>query len=497
MSAQTPPMFIEERLFIGGKLRAATGGGTFTNLNPATEEVLGVAANGTAADMDEAIAAARSAFDAGRWSSDPAFRARCLRQLHGALKSHAAGIRETIRAEVGAVELSLASAMFDMAIGVLPYSAHLAETFRWETELPSAAEWGMPSKRTLIREPAGVAACITPWNVPMQVNLAKIGPALAAGCTVVLKPAPDTPWSGALLGRLVAEETDIPAGVFNVVNTSDNAVAQQLAEDPRIDVISFTGSTQVGRLLMGLGAKTIKRVFLELGGKSAYIVCDDANLDANAFMCGFQATTQAGQGCSINTRLLVQRSVYPQMVEKVTAFYKNLKYGDPRDPQNHMGPLINAKQRERVLAYIEKGKAEGARLLVGGGRPAHLPKGYYVEPTLFADVDPKSTIAQEEIFGPVLCMMPFDSDEEAIEIANGTIFGLAGTVASSNLERARRIARRIRSGVMNVNGGIYYNPAVPFGGFKQSGVGREMGELGLEEYTEVKVLCEDLPKGAA
>lgn len=492
MPSPRPSMMIEERLFIAGKLRPATGGATFQNLNPATEEILGVAANGTAADMDEAIGAARAAFDAGRWSADPALRARCLRQLHAALKNHAAEIRETLRAEVGACEISLASAMFDMALGILPYSAHLAETFRWETDLGPASEWGMPSRRTLIREPAGVAACITPWNVPMQVNLAKVGPALAAGCTVVLKPAPDTPWSGALLGRLVAEETDIPAGVFNVVNTADNRVAQMLAEDPRVDVISFTGSTQVGRLLMSLGAQTIKRVFLELGGKSAYIVCDDANLDANAFMCGFQATVQAGQGCSINTRLLVQRSVYPQMVEKVTAFYRNIKFGDPADPKTHMGPVINAKQRDRILAYIEKGKAEGARLLVGGGRPAHLPKGYFVEPTLFADVDPRSTIATEEIFGPVLCMMPFDTDEEAIEIANSTIYGLAGTVASTDLERARRIARRIRSGVMNVNGGIYYNPAVPFGGFKQSGVGREMGELGLEEYTEVKVLCEDL-----
>ncbi len=201
---------------------------------------------------------------------------------------------------------------------------------------------------------------------------------------------------------------------------------------------------------------------------------------------------QAGQGCSINTRLLVQRPVYDQMVEKVEAFYRTIKYGDPADPANTMGPLINARQRDRVLGYIEKGKAEGARLLVGGGRPAHLPKGFFVEPTVFVDVDPSSTIAMEEIFGPVLCMMPFDTDDEAVEIANNTIYGLAGTVASQDLERARGIARRVRSGVINVNGGIYYNPSVPFGGFKQSGVGREMGELGLEEYTEVKVLCEDL-----
>jgi aldehyde dehydrogenase (NAD+) len=492
MAGADETLWVEERLYVGGELRPASGGRTFENINPASEEVIGVAADGTAADMTEAIGAAREAFDRGEWSGDPALRARCLRQLHAALEKHSSEIRATLRAEVGACEVSLGSAMFDMALGILPYSAHLAETFEWERDLGTAGEWGMPSKRTLIREPAGVAACITPWNVPMQVNLAKVGPALAAGCTVVLKPAPDTPWSGALLGRLVAEETDIPPGVFNVVTTADNSVAQILAEDPRVDVISFTGSTEIGRLLMSLGAKTIKRVFLELGGKSSYIVCDDANLDSNAFMCGFQATMQSGQGCSINTRLLVQRSVYDEMVEKVAAYYRTVKFGDPADPTNHMGPLINAKQRDRVLAYIEKGKAEGARLLVGGGRPAHLPKGYYVEPTVFVDVDPQSTIAMEEIFGPVLCMIPFDTDDEAIEIANNTIYGLAGTVASQDVERARGIARRIRSGVMNVNGGIYYNPAVPFGGFKQSGVGREMGELGFEEYTEAKVLCEDL-----
>jgi aldehyde dehydrogenase (NAD+) len=382
--------------------------------------------------------------------------------------------------------------MFDMAVRILPYAAHLAETFEWETELGTGEEWGMPSRRKLIREPAGVAACITPWNVPMQVNLAKVGPALAAGCTVVLKPAPDTPWSGLLLGRLVAEETDIPPGVFNVVTTSDNRVAQLLAEDPRVDVLSFTGSTEVGRRLMAAGASTIKRVFLELGGKSSFIVCDDADLDSNAALCAFQATMQAGQGCAIHTRLLVQRPVYARMIDKIAAQFAAIRYGDPSDPTNHMGPLINAKQRERVLALIEKGKAEGARLLLGGSRPVHLPRGFYVEPTVFVDVDPQSTIAMQEIFGPVLCVMPFDTDDEAVAIANNTIYGLAGTVASADVERARRIARRIRSGVVNVNGGMYYNPSVPFGGYKQSGVGREMGELGLEEYTEVKIISEDL-----
>jgi aldehyde dehydrogenase (NAD+) len=324
----------------------------------------------------------------------------------------------------------------------------------------------------------------------MQVNLAKAAFALAAGCTVILKPAPDTPWSATVLGRLASEATDIPAGVFNVVPTSDNAVAQLLAEDPRVDLISFTGSTGVGRHLMAVASQTVKKVFLELGGKSAWIVCDDADLDANAMMVSFQALAQAGQGCSINTRILVQRPVYDAMVDKLAEAYRSMPYGDPNDPAVYMGPLINARQHQRVLDYIEIGKAEGARLVVGGKRPDHLPRGYYVEPTIFADVDPDSRIAQEEIFGPVICVIPFDTDDEAVRIANSTIYGLAGSVESADVQRARAIAERIRSGVVNVNGGMYYSCAVPFGGYKQSGIGREMGTLGLEEYTEVKVISE-------
>ena len=485
-------MFVEERLYIAGKLREASGGRTMENINPATEAVMGVAADADAADMDEAIGTARDAFDDGAWSSDPVFRANCLRQLHAALERHAGEIRATLRGEVGATEMMLATAAFDSSLVNLRYAADTAESYEWERSIGTGEEWGMASERTLVREPIGVAACITPWNVPLQVGLAKIAPALAAGCTTILKPAPDTPWHATALGRLVAEETDIPAGVFNVVPTSDNAVAQLLAEDPRVDLISFTGSTVVGRLLMSVASATIKRVFLELGGKSPYIVFDDADLDSNAAMCAFQAVANAGQGCSINTRLLVQRPVYDALLEKLVNMYGMIQWGDPSDAANFFGPLISAKQRDRVLGYIEKGKAEGARLVLGGGAPADKPKGFYVEPTIFADVDPASTIAQEEIFGPVLVVIPFDTEEEAIEIANGTIFGLAGTVASGDRERAHRVARKVRSGMVNVNGGQYYNASVPFGGFKQSGVGREMGELGFEEYTEVKVISEEI-----
>jgi aldehyde dehydrogenase (NAD+) len=483
-------LFVEERLFIGGQLREATGGRTYQNINPATEDVIGVAADATAEDMTAAIEAARTAFDEGEWAADPIFRARCLRQLHAALLKHAPAVRATIRAEVGATEPSLDTAQFDRALDNLSYAADLAEGYEFVQDLGVGESMGMMSRRQLRREPMGVAACITPWNAPMQVNLAKIAFALAAGCTVVLKPAPDTPWSANVLGRLALEETDLPAGVFNVVTTSDNAVAQLLAEDPRVDLISFTGSTVVGRHLMALASQTVKRVFLELGGKSAWIVCDDADLDANATMLAFQALMQAGQGCSINTRVLVQRPVYDAMVDKLAGSFGAITYGDPNDPTIYMGPLINERQHKRVLDYIEIGKAEGARLVMGGKRPEHLPRGYFVEPTLFADVDPDSRIAQEEIFGPVVCIIPFDTDDDAVRIANSTIYGLAGTVESGSVERARAIANRVRSGVVNVNGGMYYNCAVPFGGYKQSGIGREMGTLGLEEYTEVKVISE-------
>ena len=273
----------------------------------------------------------------------------------------------------------------------------------------------MMIRRRLRREPVGVAACITPWNAPMQVNLAKAAFALAAGCTVILKPAPDTPWSATALGRLAARETDIRPGVFNVVPTSDNAVAQLLAEDPRVDLISFTGSTVVGRHLMAVAAQTVKRVFLELGGKSAWIVCDDADLDANAMMLAYQSLAQAGQGCSINTRVLVQRSVYDAMVDKLAdAFARDAVWRSERSDGLH-GP---AHQRPPAQAGARlhrdrqgRGRPAGARV---AGRPAHLPRGYYVEPTIFADVDPDSRIAQEEIFGPVVCVIPFDTDDDAV-----------------------------------------------------------------------------------
>jgi len=346
----------------------------------------------------------------------------------------------------------------------------------------------VPSKRLLWREPAGVAAAITPWNIPFHINMAKIVPALAAGCTVILKAAPETPWSATFIGRIAAEHTDLPPGVLNVLTSSDRGrVGELLASDPRVDVVSFTGSTATGRRVMALASATVKRVFLELGGKSATIVLDDADF-SSALLSGFAVCYHAGQGCAIPTRLLLPRARYHEGIEFLRGAFAQFAYGDPRGQGQIMGPLISARQQARVLEYIEIGKREGARLVCGGGRPAHLPRGYYVEPTIFADVTNDMRIAQEEIFGPVLVVIPYEDDEDAVRIANDSIYGLSGAIIGST-ERALAMARRIRTGTLNVNGANFFAPDSPFGGYKQSGIGREMGVAGLEEYLQIKTVA--------
>jgi aldehyde dehydrogenase (NAD+) len=322
-----------------------------------------------------------------------------------------------------------------------------------------------------------------------MLNLSKIVPALMAGCTAVLKAAPDTPWSATWIGKLIAEETELPPGVLNIVTARDPAeVGDQLTGDARVDVVSFTGSTAIGKHIMRRCADGLKRVFLELGGKSAQIFLDDADLLKLVPAAGAGICTHGGQGCAITTRMLLPRSRYAECVEALKGAYQNLPYGDPTVMGNLMGPLINAKQRERVLGYIEKGKAEGARCVAGGGRPAKLAKGYFVEPTLFVDVDENATIAQEEIFGPVLSVIPYETEEDAIRIANNSKYGLSGAVHAGSLERAMRVAKRIRTGTLSVNGGMWFAPDSPFGGYKESGIGREHGVAGFEEYLAIKTI---------
>ena len=333
-----------------------------------------------------------------------------------------------------------------------------------------------------------MVGAITPWNFPLYLNLAKVGPALASGNTVILKPAPDTPWSATTLGRLIAEQTDIPAGVVNIVASSDHSVGAMLSSDPRIDLVTFTGSTETGRNVMKAASSTVKKSFLELGGKSATIVLDDIGMEAIAPMVGISVCTHAGQGCAIPTRVLLPESKYEEGLEKIAEAMAGVNYGDPLEPGNLMGPVVSRKQQERVLSYIEKGKKEGARVVLGGGIPAHLEKGFFVEPTLLADVHPDATVAQEEIFGPVLCAIPYRDEDDAIRIANNSIYGLSGAIWSSDTERAMSVARKIRTGTLSVNGAQWFHVDTPFGGYRQSGVGRENGVAGFEEYLETKVI---------
>ena len=480
----------EERVLIDGELRAARAGRTFETINPATEEVLGVAADCDLDDLDDAIGAARRAFDETTWATDVAFRARCLRQLRDAFQSHADEIRAMTVAETGSPLMLTYSAQLDDPVNGLGWVADLAEAYEWERDLGRAEPLGMPAHRWVRREPTGVVGAITPWNVPHQINLAKVGPALAAGNTVVLKPAPDTPWCATILGRLVAEETDIPAGVLNIVTSSDHAVCAALGTDARVDQVSFTGSTNTGRSVMRGAADTLKKVFLELGGKSAFVVLDDADLKAATGVAAFTVCTHAGQGCAITTRLVVPRASYDEAIEMTAHTLEKLPASDPTDAGTVCGPVVSARQRDRVEGYIRLAVEEGGTIVTGGNRPPERDRGYFVEPTLIAGLGNEARVAQEEIFGPVLVILPHDGDDDAVRIANDSVYGLSGSVWSGDRDRAVAVANRIRTGTVGVNGGIWFSPDVPFGGYKQSGVGREMGVLGFEEYLETKSIAE-------
>jgi aldehyde dehydrogenase (NAD+) len=479
----------ESRMLIDGKLVEADSGKTFDNINPTTEDVIGQVADASTAEMQRAIDAARRAFDATDWSTNRAFRKKCLEQLHEALQAEQEELREQLILEVGCPRMTTNGPQLDAPLSeALVYPANLIEEFEWEKELPDATSiTGNLDARRIWREPVGVVGAIVPWNFPVEVTLHKLGQALATGNTVIVKPAPDTPWNATLLGRLIAERTDIPAGVVNVVTSLDHLVGEELTISPKVDMISFTGSTAVGQRIMEKGAATMKRVFLELGGKSASIVLEDADLPTATLM-GMGACFHAGQGCAIQTRMLLPRSRYDEGVELLKGLFAAVPYGAPERPDVIMGPLISSKQRERVLGYIEKGKTEGATLAVGGGRPSgdEFAKGWWVEPTLFTDVDNAMTIAQEEIFGPVLVVIPFEDEEDAIRIANDSKYGLSGGVFSGSVEHSLAVARRIRTGGLSINGGAPYGADLPFGGYKHSGIGRQNGTAGFGQYLEIK-----------
>ncbi len=477
----------ELRLLVDGQLRRASDGGTYDNINPTTAAPAGTAPEATKADADEAISAARRAFDDSDWSRDVDLRVRVLRQLDVALREHAAELTELTIAEVGASNAACSTVQVAAPLDIVGWNADLAERFDWRRDLGVRDTIGGPMRRWTEREAVGVVAAITPWNVPTHINLAKIGPALAAGATVVLKPAPDTPWTALFLGELLATHTDAPAGVLNVVTSSDKAFGELLTTDPRVDMISFTGSTATGKRIMAAAAPQLTKVFLELGGKSVHLVLDDvADMGAALSFAAFGTALVCGQGCALTTRVLLPRARYEEGVEQLAALMAGLPVGDPADPATVMGPLINAAQLERVEGFVRGAQEQGARVVTGGNRIADLAPGYFFEPTLLANVTNDMTVAREEIFGPVLVAIPHDGDDHAVAIANDSAFGLSGAIFASSDERAHAVAQRIRTGTMSINGGVWFAPDVPFGGYKQSGIGREMGVEGFEEYLEVK-----------
>jgi aldehyde dehydrogenase (NAD+) len=470
-----------KRLLIDGWLVEAQR--TFPSVNPATGEVLGHAPDATVEQAGAAVEAARRAFDTTDWATNTEFRIRCLEQLHQALTEHKEELRKLTIEEVGAPLLLTHGAQLEEPIKIVRYYADLLKEHPLTEDLGAIEVRGQQHRRWVEKEAAGVVAAIVAYNFPNQLALAKLAPALAAGCTVVLKGAPDTPLVTLALGELIARHTDIPAGVVNVITSSEVAVGEVLSTHAGVDVVTFTGSTATGRKIMASASGTLKRVFLELGGKSAMVVLDDADFALCAMFQAFMICSHAGQGCAITSRMLVPRARHDEIVELLKGNLANITYGDPAAQTTYMGPLISERQRSKVDDMVKRAVAAGATLVTGGEK---VDPGFFYTPTLLANVDPDSEIAQEEIFGPVLAVIPYDDDDHAVEIANNSIYGLSGAVYSADEDRAVALARRIRTGTLSINGGNYFAPDAPFGGYKQSGIGREMGVAGLAEFQETK-----------
>jgi len=477
----------DERMLIDGELQITSSKATFDVVHPATEQVAGQATDGTVEDMARAVGAARRAFDETDWSRDLEFRYHCLAQLHDALERNKERLRRVLITEVGC-PVTVTGSQIESPIEEVKHWAEHGRAFEYLVDNGVHETPLGPARRKIHYEPVGVVGAITPWNVPLYLNIAETVPALMAGNTVVLKPAQLTPWSGSEYGRIVAEETDIPAGVFNVVAAGANEVGAALSADPRVDMITFTGSTATGRAILAAGAPTVKKTLLELGGKSAHIVLDDADFNSALPLAAMMACVMSGQSCILPSRILLPRSRYEEGLAILKGAMENFPVGDPWTPGNMQGPQISETQRQKVLGLIKSGLDSGARLMTGGGIPENLPTGYYVQPTLLADVDPDSQVAQEEIFGPVLTVTPYDSNDDAVSIANNTIYGLSGEVSSADVDRAFEVAKRMRTGNVTINGKSHFGIGSPFGGTKQSGLGYRNGEEGYKEYLEAKTI---------
>jgi aldehyde dehydrogenase (NAD+) len=470
-------MQVRDKLFIDGAWVPSTGTGTLEVVNSTTEEVMGTIPDGTVEDVDRAVRAAAAAFPA--WSvTSHEERGKYVQRIVEGLTARMTEIATTIAGEVG-MPIQL-STLVQAGLPIMDVSAmtQVLDEFAWEEQIGTSL---------VVKEPVGVVGCITPWNYPLHQITAKIAPALAAGCTTVLKPSEVAPLNAFIFAEVI-EEAGLPAGVFNLVTGVGPVVGEAIASHPLVDMVSFTGSTRAGKRVAQLAAETVKKVSLELGGKSANVILDDADLARAIPDAVGKCYLNSGQTCSALTRLLVPRSKLAEVEELAAAAAATYTVGDPFADGTRLGPLVSAVQRDRVRGYIQKGIDEGAKLVAGGASaPAGLERGFFVQPTVFSDVTAEMTIAQEEIFGPVLSILPYDTEDEAVEIANGTIYGLAGGVWSGDPERAKAVARRLRTGQVEVNGGAF-NPVAPFGGYKQSGVGRELGRFGFEEFLETKAM---------
>jgi acyl-CoA reductase-like NAD-dependent aldehyde dehydrogenase len=468
---------VRDKVYIGGEWVRSSGTGTLEVVNSSTEAVIGTIPEGTVDDVDRAARAAREAFES--WSVTTVDeRSEWLGRIAQALGERSEEIAALIAQEVGMpIKLSamIQAGLPTMDFGSMPQI--MADT-EWEQEIGNSL---------VVREPVGVVGAITPWNYPLHQISAKVAAALAAGCTIVVKPSEVAPLNAFLLADVI-DELGLPAGVFNLVTGLGPVVGEAIARHPGIDMVSFTGSTAAGRKVSEAASATVKRVALELGWKSANVILDDADLQVAIADGVSKCFLNSGQTCSALTRMLVPRSRLAEAEQIAGAVAEHFKPGDPFAPATTLGPLVSDTQRERVRGYIKRGTDEGAKLVTGGAEPPEgLEHGYFVRPTVFSEVTPRMTIAQEEIFGPVLAIMPYDDEDDAVRIANDSAYGLAGGVWSGEEERAVRVARRLRTGQVEINGGVF-NPLAPFGGYKQSGHGRELGPFGLEEFLQVKAM---------
>jgi acyl-CoA reductase-like NAD-dependent aldehyde dehydrogenase len=466
-----------DRIYIGGEWVEPSGAGRIEVTDSTTEKVMGSVPEGTPEDVDRAVAAARAAFDG--WSQTPvAERSELIRAVAQSLSERMEEIAALISREVGmpyGLSQAIQAGLPAMSFGSM---ADLILDAELEEQVGNSL---------IVREPVGVVGCITPWNYPLHQICAKVAPALAAGCTVVVKPSEVTPLNAFVLADIL-EAAGLPAGCFNLVTGFGPVVGEAMAAHPDVDMVSFTGSTAAGRRVSEVASQTVKRVALELGGKSPNVILGDADLETAVVDGMSKCYLNSGQTCSALTRMLVPRDRLPEAEQIAAAVAQQLKVSDPFEPDANLGPLVSDTQRDRVRGYIRKGVEEGAKLVTGGEDPPEgRDTGYFVQPTVFSEVTPEMTIAQEEIFGPVLAIMPYGSEDEAIEIANNSAYGLAGGVWSGDPEHAKQVARRIRTGQVEINGAAF-NPVAPFGGFKQSGHGRELGKYGLEEFLEVKAI---------